>query len=276
MPRHPNHRLSSRHNTIPQPGRHELGQNWLIDKRCAAEIAEILRHAPPLPVLELGAGNGALTRALVDADLNVVSVEVDGRRVGSLRRSLSGRAEILHADMLTFDFGHRAHNVVSNVPFSITTPVLRRLLPQSDWYTAVLVLQWEVAKKRAAVGGTTMLTAMWWPWYAFRLGRRIASTSFSPAPSVDAGVLIIERRTDPLLPLAHRAAYQLVVRNTFTGAGLGIAGILRRQGIPGRHLRQWLAMERMNGSVLPRKLNAENWVSLYALVQAASRPGSRD
>jgi len=110
---------------------------------------------------------------------------------------------------------------------------------------------------------------MWWPWYEFRLGRRISSTSFSPAPSVDAGVLFIERRTDPLLSVANREDYQRVVRNTFTGAGQGIAGILQRQGVSGRHLRQWLSMEGMNGSLLPRKLNAKNWVSLYALFQAA-------
>lgn len=58
------HRRSQQRRRFAAPpqigGPHELGQNWLVDRRFPAEMAEILRHAPPYPVLELDAGNGAL------------------------------------------------------------------------------------------------------------------------------------------------------------------------------------------------------------------------
>lgn len=206
-------------------GRHELGQNLLIDKRFPQSMTEILRHAPPHPVLELGAGNGAVTEALVAAGLPVTAVEIDPRAAVALRRRVAGRAEVVEADMLGFDYGPRPHHVVSNVPFGITTPFLRRLLPAKHWHTAVLLVQWEVARKRAAVGGTTLLTATWWPWYEFGLAARVPAAAFRPAPAVDGGILVIHRRGCPLVEVAERPGYQRLVREIFTGAGFGLAEI---------------------------------------------------
>ncbi|WP_265520296.1 hypothetical protein [Oerskovia flava] len=64
---------------------------------------------------------------------------------------------------------------------------------------AVLLTQWEVARKRAAVGGTTVLTAQWWPGYTLTLGRRVAASAFTPRPSVDGGILFIDQRAVPLI-----------------------------------------------------------------------------
>ena len=100
-------------------GPHELGQNRLADHRFPAEMAEILRHAPPYPVLELGAGNGAITRALVAAGFRVTALEIDPRCAARLRRTFAGQAAVIEADMLGFDFGARPHHVVANVPFSV-------------------------------------------------------------------------------------------------------------------------------------------------------------
>ena len=164
-------------------GRHELGQNFLVDRRVVARIAALV---PPGPVLELGAGDGALTRQLAVRAGDVTAVELDPGRVAGLRRALGRRVHVVQADMLRVR--PAVPNVVSNVPFGITTPVLRHLLRQRAWTTAVLLLQWEVARKRAAVGGTTLLTASWWPWYEFaspdafrrrRSGRAPASTAAS-------------------------------------------------------------------------------------------------
>jgi len=193
-------------------GRHELGQNFLVDRRVVARITALV---PPGPVVELGAGDGALTRQLAGRGDALTAVELDPGRVAALRRSLGGRARVVQADMLRFR--PDAPNVVSNVPFGITTPVLRHLLGQRAWSTAVLLLQWEVARKRAAVGGTTLLTASWWPWYEFGLAGRVPPSAFRPRPSVDGGILVISRRAAPLVPPAQRGAYQRLVRDAFRG-----------------------------------------------------------
>ncbi|MDQ3717045.1 MAG: 23S ribosomal RNA methyltransferase Erm [Actinomycetota bacterium] len=252
-------------------GAHELGQNFLIDRRFTTVMADILRHAPPLPVLELGAGSGAVTDELIRAGLAVTAVELDPGQVRCLRERFSGRADIVAADMLHFDYGDTGHHVVSNVPFGITTPLLRRLLAQQRWHTAVLMLQWEVARKRAGVGGTTMLTASWWPWYEFVLDRRVPASAFRPPPAVDAGILIIRRRARPLIAVEERHAYQRLVRAVFTGPGRGLSQILSGQ-LPRRVIALWLRDTRVGADSLPRGLTVENWVSLYAVAHGRGRP----
>ncbi len=257
----------------PYRGRQELGQNLLLDKRFPAAMADILRHAPPLPIVELGAGNGALTTALLQLGLPVTAIELDERAVLRLRRRFGGRVEVLHADLL--DVEHPgAHHILSNVPFGITTPLLRALLSRQRWHTAVLLVQWEVARKRAAVGGTTLLTASWWPWYDFELGPRVPATAFTPVPAVDGGILVIRRREHPLLGQRERGAYQRLVRELFTGPGRGLAEGLRRR-LPARAATQWLRRRGLPPDALPRQLSAEDWVSLFPLLTADRTVGRR-
>ncbi|MDT7654129.1 MAG: rRNA (adenine-N6)-dimethyltransferase [Pseudonocardiales bacterium] len=238
-------------------GRHELGQNFLVERRVAARIAKLV---PPGPVLELGAGDGALTRQLADRPGPVTAVELDPVRVAGLRRMFGPRVRVVHDDMLRFRLDG-VHHVVSKLPFGITTPVLRHLLAQRAWSTAVLLLQWEVARTRAAVGGTTLLTASWWPWYEFALAGRVPSTAFRPRPGVDGGILVVGRRPVSLVEPSDRAAYQRLVREAFRGDRLlpALHGVL-----PGA--RRWLAGQGMPGSVRPRDLSAEHWASLYRTV----------
>jgi 23S rRNA (adenine-N6)-dimethyltransferase len=265
----PHRRPSRLSNARPsRGGRHELGQNWLVDRRYPAEMADVLRHAPPYPILELGPGDGALTDALLTIGSPVTGVEIDPRRVDRLQKRFVNRAEIVEADMLTFEFGPTPHHVAANVPFSLTTPFLRRLLARSHWHTAVLLLQWEVARKRAGVGGTTLLTASWWPWYEFVLGRRVPATAFDPMPTVDGGILVIRRREVPLIRLEERDAYQGLVRHAFTGRGRGLPAILRRR-LPEEAIRQWMLGRHIGREMLPRDLDAEDWAALFRLSSAS-------
>jgi 23S rRNA (adenine-N6)-dimethyltransferase len=133
----------------------------------------------------------------------------------------------------------------------------------SGWQRAVLITQWEVARKRAAVGGTTLLTAQWWPWYVFTLARRVPAASFVPRPSVDGGVLVVDRRERPLVD--SRVAYQRWVRTVFTGPGQGVPAILTRAGIPRRAVQRWARVEGIGPRVLPRDLTDRQWASAYAL-----------
>ena len=239
-------------------GRHELGQNFLTDSRVAARIAGLV---PAGPVLELGGGDGALTRHLVTRPGPVVVVELDPGRVAFLRRVHGNRVRVVHADMLRFRLAE-PHHVVANVPFGITTPLLRHLLGQRAWSNAVLLLQWEVARKRAAVGGTTLLTASWWPWYEFQLAGRVPSTAFRPRPSVDGGILIVRRRATPLLAPAERDGYQRLVQAAFGGDRL-LPTV--RALFP--DARRRISDHGLEPTVRPRDLSAQQWVLLHRAAQ---------
>ncbi|MFT4216705.1 MAG: rRNA adenine N-6-methyltransferase family protein [Micropruina sp.] len=133
-------------------GWHEPGQNFLTHKPSIDTITTLVAGTRG-PILELGAGDGALTRPLAESGRPLTAIDLNEHRVRRLARALPG-VRVVHADALNYPV--KAPVVVGNVPFHLTTPILRRLLNEPRWAHAILVTQWEVARKRAGVGGHTM------------------------------------------------------------------------------------------------------------------------
>jgi 23S rRNA (adenine-N6)-dimethyltransferase len=246
-------------------GRHELGQNLLVDRRIINQIAAEVARWPAGPVTEYAAGRGAIACRLAATGRRVRAVELGARLAGALRRRAETAVEVEVGDMLTHPVPTRG-GVVANVPFHLTTPWLRRLLAHDGWERALLLLQWEVARKRAAVGGTTLLTSAWWPWYEFSLVGRVPARAFRPRPSVDGGLLRIERREEPLLDARDRRAYQAFAARIFTGPGRGIADIVARTERR-RGAARWLRSVGIDDRALPRQLGPSDWVALYGWVR---------
>ncbi|MGX9346712.1 23S ribosomal RNA methyltransferase Erm [Microbacterium sp. KNMS] len=241
-------------------GRHELGQNFLIHQPTIDRLVALVADTTG-SVLEIGAGDGALTRRLATLPRDFTALEIDETRVRGLRRRLPG-VRIVRADAL----GHPldADVVVGNLPFHLTTPLLRHLLAARRWTDAVLLTQWEVARKRAGVGGATLMTAQAAPWFAFALHGRVPARGFRPVPGVDGGILTISRRPTPLVPTRERRGYERFVRSAFTGQGRGMAEILRRAtGADGRSVRRALAACGIDAARLPRDLQPEDWAALW-------------
>ncbi|WP_277954155.1 23S ribosomal RNA methyltransferase Erm [Saccharopolyspora soli] len=232
--------------------RRELGQNFLIDRSAARRLVDLLDPSP-VPIVELGAGRGAITRALVHTGREITAVELDRHWAAELRANCP-QVRVIRCDMLDFRFPDTPYAVVGNLPFSITTAMTRRLLGTAGWSEAILLVQWDVARKRA--GGGTMLNAQWAPWYELRLCGRVPARSFRPVPAVDGGVLKIRRRPQPLVPSDELRQYQRFVEAVFTGPGRGLAEIVRK--VTGRRLR--------NLPALPKNLTAEGWAHLYTEV----------
>ncbi len=240
-------------------GRHEYGQNFLCDRRVVADIVKIVARTTG-PIVEIGAGDGALTLPLQRLNRPLTAIEIDRRRAGRLATRTS--AEVVSGDFLRYRLPPVPHVVVGNLPFHLTTAILRRLLHGPGWTDAVLLMQWEVARRRAAVGGATMMTAQWWPWFEFGVVRKVSADAFRPRPGVDAGLLTIERRGEPLVPWTDRHRYQALVHEVFTGRGRGLAQILRR------HVdRRWLHANGIHAASLPRDLTARQWAALFDAVR---------
>ncbi|MEU6410644.1 23S ribosomal RNA methyltransferase Erm [Microbispora sp. NPDC046933] len=256
---------------VHQTGRHELGQNFLVDGTVITRIGELVAGTTG-PIVEVGAGDGALTLPLSRYGRPLTAVEVDPGRARRLARRVPANVTVVNADILRFRFPRHPHVVVGNLPFHLTTSIMRRLLATAHWEAAVLLVQWEVARRRAGVGGASMLTAAWWPWYAFEVHARVPARSFRPAPSVDGGLLTMTRRAVPLV--AERAPYQDLVRRVFTGRGRGLMEILERTGRLDRQtVRAWAREARVTPHALPKDLTAGQWASLWREVARRRRPG---
>lgn len=243
-------------------GRAELGQNDLHDPRTVEAIIRLVRRTRG-PILEIGAGRGALTRPLADLGRPLTAVELDEHRVAALRRELPG-VEVVHADATQHRFGPRSRVVVGNLPFHLTTPLLRTVLAAPAWTDAVLLVQWEVARKRAGVGGSTMMTAQTAPWFTFALHDRVPAAAFRPRPSVDGGLLVVRRRPEPLVPPTDQRRYAELVRRVFTGRGRGLAEVLARAtSTPVARTRRWCVAAGVDPRGLPRDVSPGQWATLW-------------
>lgn len=253
-----------------RPGPGELGQNFLADRSVIGTVETLVSRTSG-PIVELAAGDGALTRSLARLHRPVTAVELDPKRVRQLRRTVPGHVTVHNEDMLAFRFPRHPHVLVGNLPFHLTTAVLRRLLAEQHWDTAILLMQWEVARRRAGVGGATLLTASWWPWYEFVLHERVPARCFRPVPGVDAGLLTMRRRARPMV--RDRRGYQRFVKAVFTGPGHGIREILRRTGqFTPAALGEWFDDHQVSPRALPKQLDAQQWAALWRLAHPAATP----
>jgi 23S rRNA (adenine-N6)-dimethyltransferase len=250
----------------PHGGRHELGQNFLVHRPTIDRIVDLVA-ATDGPILEIGAGDGALTTGLARLGRDLTALDIDDGRVAGLRRRLPD-VRVEQGDVLRHPLAQAV--IVGNVPFHLTTPILRRLLGRAHWQTAILLTQWEVARKRAGVGGATMMTAQAAPWFEFELHTRVPARGFRPMPSVDGGLLSITRRGSPLLPAADRRAYERFVSEVFTRRGRGIAAIVHGiNRMPQRDIAAKLRTIGVDAHALPRDLGPVEWAKLWRAVGGA-------
>ena len=209
--------MSAYRRTPRDERRRRLGQNFLRPELADRLVADAAFRAGEL-VVEVCAGPGPITLALARRAVDVVAVEVDpvwARRLRDLVRQVSpARVQVVEADILSLPLPARPFRVIGSLPFGQTTSILRHLLdnPTVPLERADVIVQWEVARKRAAVPPSTMLSTAWAPWWEFRHGPRILATEFRPIPRVDAGVLVITRRRRPLLPVVMAGRYADFVR----------------------------------------------------------------
>ena len=138
-------------------------------------------------VLDIGAGEGALTAHLVRAGARVVAVELDPRRARVLRERFPG-ITVVHADAASLRLPSRPFRVVASPPYGISSTLLRTLLaPGSSLAAADLVLQRAVVRRYAS--GTARR-------FSLTAGLTLPRRAFLPPPHVDSAVLVIRRRSD--------------------------------------------------------------------------------
>lgn len=101
-------------------------------------------------IIEVGARDGAPTVPMERLGRPLTAIEIDRRRAERLAHRTT--THVVTADFLRYRLPPTPHVVVGNLPFHLTTTILRRLLHSPGWTDAVLLVQWEVARRRAAVG----------------------------------------------------------------------------------------------------------------------------
>ena len=217
-------------------------------------------------VWEIGAGSGRLTEPLAERVRLVTAVERDPFLAEGLRTTFAGstEVEVVLGDALHVPLPARPYRAFGNIPFAITTPMLRRLLddPATGLIRADLLIQLEAARKRCAVAPSSLLTLGWAPWWEFGLARRIGRRGFEPPPSVDAGLLVVTRRDPSLLPATDRAPYVRLLGRAFQRGSWPVRRSLH-DVLPPRTWKRLASERGLEVDATPRDLDVFDWVAVW-------------
>jgi len=257
-----------------------LGQNFIHDTNMLAKIVNSAEIMPDDTVVEIGPGTGAMTRILAEKARHVISVEIDE----SLRPVLAGELAdydnvlLIFEDILKVDLLHvvgtKAFVVVANVPYYITSKIIRHLLDvHRRPRTIVLTIQYEVAERICAEPGDMSLLAVSVQFYGKpQLITKVNPAVFWPRPDVDSAILRIDPYDDPVVDVPDSKTFFRVVKAGFSqkrkqlknslGGGLGMkskaAGVLLDEaGIDVKRraetlsLEEWAALTRVYAASLP-------------------------
>ena len=251
-----------------------LGQNFLVDRNVLARIVEAAGVGPGTGVLEVGAGLGVLTAALLAAGVRVTSVEKDPALQPLLRERFGAdpRFELVCGDALELDFAAlfaagRTH-LVSNLPYSVgSRVVVEAATCAHPPERMALLLQKEVCQRFAAPEGSPERGAasVWVQrLYDARLVRDVPPSCFVPRPEVTSSVLVLSRHgrfplapaEDALLRALSRAAF--LHRRKQLAASLRDAGALSR---PPDFVRAALAAAGAPETARPGELSVAQWIA---------------
>jgi 16S rRNA (adenine1518-N6/adenine1519-N6)-dimethyltransferase len=202
--------------------RHRLSQNFLADPDV---LEAILAEASPEPgdrVLEIGPGLGLLTGGLLASGAAVTAVELDRGLAAFLRERFEpaiegGGLRLVEGDALDQDLVHLLeppYDVVANLPYHITSPILHALLGEAPRpRRLVLMVQREVAERIAAPPGKMSYLSVFVQYHArVRVALRVPPAAFEPEPAVDSAVIVVEPfdADDRLGPEDEEALWRLV------------------------------------------------------------------
>ena len=285
-----------------------LGQNFLTDQRTLRRIVDAAELGPEDIVLEIGPGVGTLTRLLAAEAGQVVAVELDQRLVEVLRQTLADlpNVEIVHGDILelntadllerymgsqllavdcqirrqvagsgdpagaNYDALSLQYKVVANLPYYITSAILRHLLTAGVRPELMVVtVQLEVARRIIAEPGDMSLLAVSVQFYGRpRIVTRIKAGAFYPSPQVDSAVIRIDLDAHPVVEVDDTDGFFQVVRAGFAQRRKQLRNALAAElALPASEVAQVLIRAGVNPKRRAQTLSIEEWARVWREMQ---------
>lgn len=212
--------------TLKRPvSKKRFSQNFLTDPNIAEKIVRMAVIRKDDCVLEIGAGQGMLTKFLLPAAAGVRAVEIDRdlwdgleQQFGTNPRFRLYRGDFMQLPMEEILHPELSNVVVGNIPYHITTPILFRCLEYRERIRRlVFMVQQEVAQRMVATSGskTYGILSVFCHFYTrARILFDVPPTVFIPRPTVNSAVIALDIRRDLPSDL-HLELFHLVVRRAF-------------------------------------------------------------
>jgi 16S rRNA (adenine1518-N6/adenine1519-N6)-dimethyltransferase len=187
--------------------RRSLGQNFVVDPNTVRRVARLADVGPDDHVIEIGAGLGALTEALMETGARVTAIEIDDGLARVLAERFRDRdVRVVHADARRLDWDELLSSaprwtLVANLPYNVATSIVADLLDDVPAIARMLVmLQREVAERfvaRPRTGAYGAVTVKIAYWAEAEIVGRVPATVFMPRPKVESALVALRRRDVP-------------------------------------------------------------------------------
>lgn len=264
-----------------------LGQHFLVNRGVLHRIVSAAELTPEDTVVEVGPGLGVLTRELAKQARRVIAVEADAKLVSALSEIVSAfpNVSVINSDILQTDpafllassgieVSASPYKVVANIPYYITSPILRHFLEASLKPSLMVVMvQKEVGKAIVAQPGEMGILAISVQFYGKpAIIDYVPARSFYPSPKVDSAILQIKLYEQPLVCVAETDKFFEVVRAGFSAPRKQLRNALAQ----GLGVSPHEAADLIEGAEIdPRRraetLNLQEWARICEVVTGRAK-----
>jgi 16S rRNA (adenine1518-N6/adenine1519-N6)-dimethyltransferase len=252
----------------------QFGQNFLRNDRFANKLVEHAAVVEGDVVIEVGPGDGRVTKAILETGAKVISVEIDYSLLPNLikRYNEYPNWDLVHKDIMELDVPatlkefapeHQSYKVIGSLPYNISKQIISKFLTIAQPpLNITVIVQDEVAKDYVAAAPKSSFLSSWSHLYAdVRKLESIPASQFMPVPKVDGGIL----RFTPKVG-ANTPELEKLIRLGYTNPRKTLANNLKP--IYGDRLLVSLEKLTLKPTVRPAEMSQADWGKLYELLSS--------
>lgn len=246
-----------------------LAQNFLTSRTLVEKLVSLTSIGKNDTVFEIGPGSGIITKELSKKAAKVIAIEIDPDLSESLRAILTDKdnIEIVTNDFLDYQITVSKYKVFSNIPFNITSDIVRKLIyAQKPPIDAYLIVQKEAAMKFSGEPHETEFSVLVKPWFSLTTLWAFRRVDFFPPPAVDTVLLHISRLSQPLVSQENVSLYTRFVQHGFRAWKKDLKTAYKEIFT----YTQWKCLARDNHfqlDAIPTQLSVDQWINLFNFFQ---------
>lgn len=257
--------------------RRKLGQHFLIDETIANQIIDAASLTKSDLAIEIGPGNGILTYHLAENAGRVLAIEMDMGLFKNLSKKINDykNIELVNANALKYDFPNLIEmkpasdgkvKVVSNIPYSISKPLILKLITFRDTIDEMyLMVQKEVAERIVAKPGNRdygVMTIATQLYSNIRILFDVPASAFRPKPRVVSSVIAMELLKYPKVEIEDEKLFFQLIKKVFAHRRKTIYNALKASGLKGDDISHILNKLYIEPGRRPETLSLEEFAEL--------------
>jgi len=246
---------------VYKPKRH-LSQNFLHNRQLVKKLLSKSSIGKSDTVIEIGSGKGIITQELAEKSNQVISVEKDRRLTQFLSDKIPQNVVLFNFNALNYPLPQSEYKVFSNFPFSVQGKLFRKFIQADNPPRQMCV----VVRKRSAFrwGGikkSTQFSVLYRPWFDFSVEYYFKPTDFKPSTQVEAVLLKVDSKSNPLISNKDKSKYQQFIKQGFGG------GRRIKQNLSG-----YFSIDRLNEitqdigisiNATPTEIGLDKWIKIF-------------